>query len=413
MKKILFITPQLCFPPTDGGKQAQYYPIMAIGKVVETYSIMVNVDETKSSHYLGEASYEALKDRLQDLQIIERYNPNFQDRNVYKKFTEGLNWFCGLRPRCAQIFYSNEKKDWVMNYINHNKINIVCIEYPYMSELIDITRLQALGVKVVYLAHNVESILLQELYSQYPSWLKNILNIDVRKLENYEKKVLKQVDQVLAISKLDEEYMRNQLKISQVAYVPVLLPDIVDRWKGNVQADYMVFNGSMSFFPNYHGMKWLLEAIHDQFAKELSEFKIKITGKIPAQIREEFKKYPGVEFTGMLSSSELSKTLQNAKFAIIPILKGSGTKMKILELMAYGLPIITTSQGVQGFDCADQPLVVADSPGEFYRKMLMLATDDEACALYGGKARNFFENNFLDSGNVDKWVNQLVTGAGD
>jgi len=409
MKKILFITPQLCFPPTDGGKQAQYYPIMAIGERVETYSIMVNIDETKQSQYLREDSYGLLKNRLQDLQIIERYNPNFQDRNVYKKFTEGMNWFCGLRPRCAQIFHSNEKKEWVMEYVQRNKIDIVCIEFPYMSELIDITGLQASGVKVVCLAHNIESVLLQEIYSQYPYWLKNILDIDVRKLARYEKRVLKQVDLVLAISKLDEEYIRNQLEVSRVAYVPVLLPDIADRWSGNVQADYMVFNGSMSFFPNYHGMKWLLESIHSQLATDLPEFKIKITGKIPPHIRDEFKKYTSVEFTGMLSSAELSKTLQNAKFAIIPIVKGSGTKMKILELMAYGIPIITTTQGVQGFDCADQPLVVADSPDEFYHKMLMLAKDDQACTQHGAKAREFFEKNFLDCANVDKWVNQLVT----
>lgn len=409
MKKILFITPQLCFPPTDGGKQAQYYPIMAIGKILETYSIMVNIDETKPSQYLADHSYLALEKGLQDLQIIERYNPNFQGRNVYKKFTEGLNWLCGLRPRCAQIFHSPEKKEWVMKYISQNKIDIVCIEFPYMSELIDIIQLQGRGVKVVCLAHNVESVLLQEVYSQYPAWLNKILEIDVRKLAHYEESVLRQVDLVLAISKLDEEYIRDQLLVSRVAYVPVLLPDIADRWSGNVQADYMVFNGSMSFFPNYHGMKWLLESIHDQLATNLSEFTIKITGKIPAHIRDEFKKYASVEFTGMLSSDELSKTLQNAKFAIIPIVKGSGIKMKILELMAYGIPIITTTQGVQGFNSADQPLVIADSPGEFYNKMLMLAKDDEACIRHGAKSREFFEKNFLNSANVERWVNQFVT----
>ena len=407
MKKILFITPQLCFPPTDGGKQAQYYPIMAIGKKCDTYSIMVNIDETKQSKYLREDSYAAMKNRLKDLHIIERYNANFQDRTHYQKFTEGLDWLCGPRPRCAQIFHSTEKREWVMNYIDQFKIDVVCIEYPYMAELIDISGLQASGVKVVYLAHNVESVLLQELYSQYPSWKRMILNIDVRRLARYERKVLEQVDQVLAISKLDEEYIRSQ-GVPHVAYVPVLLPEIADRWTGNVQADYMVFNGSLSFFPNYHGMKWLLEAVHEQLATDLSTFKVKITGKVPIHIQKEFKKYTCVEFTGMLSIADLSLTLQNAKFAIIPIVKGSGIKMKILELMAYGIPIITTSQGVQGFALENQPLLVADSPKEFYDKILMLATDDQACTLHGAKARTFFEENFLDSTNVDKWVSKLV-----
>jgi glycosyltransferase involved in cell wall biosynthesis len=408
MKKILFITPQLCFPPTDGGKQAQYYPIMAIGEKIETYAIMVNIDETNSQQYVGTDSYLALKERLQELQIFERYNPKFQGRNTYGKVTEGLDWFCGLRPRCAQIFYSPEKKAKVMKYINDNNINIVCIEFPYMAELIDIPALQGRGVKVVCVAHNVESVLLQEVYSQHAPWLRNLLDIDVRKLVHYEKNVLRQVDLVLAISKLDEEYIRKEMQVPRVAYVPVLLPDRKERWSGDVQAKYMVFNGSLSFYPNYHGMKWLLEGIHEQLAKDLPEFTIKITGKVPAKIQDEFKKYTNVEFTGMLSSAQLTTTLQHAKFAIIPIVKGSGTKMKILELMAYGIPIITTSQGIQGFDVGNQPLVVADSPGEFYNKMLLLAKDDQACIVCGAKSRGFFEKNFLDGVNVDKWVKELV-----
>ena len=408
MNKILFITPQLCFPPTDGGKQAQYYPIMAIGEKIQTYSIMVNIDETAQSKYLHDHAYLAMKSRIKELQIIERYTPNLKDANIYKKFMQGITWLCGDKPRCAQIFHSDEKKNWVMHYINMNNIDIVCIEYPYMAELIDIDKLQRNGVKVVYLAHNIESVLLKELYSQYSFAIKTILDFDVRRLESYEKKIITQVDLVLAISKLDEEYIRNKLEVPRVAYSPVLMPDIAKRWNGAVQADYIVFNGSMSFYPNYHGMKWLLEDVYEKFAENMAELTIKITGNIPPHIASEFKKYKKVEFTGMLSSEELSTTLQNAKFAIIPIVKGSGTKMKILELMAYGIPIITTSQGVQGFDGEEQPLLVADCPGEFYNQMMMLAKDDQACIEHGAKAREFFEKNFLDSANVDKWINNLV-----
>ncbi|HEY9706926.1 MAG TPA: glycosyltransferase family 4 protein, partial [Oculatellaceae cyanobacterium] len=109
----------------------------------------------------------------------------------------------------------------------------------------------------------------------------------------------------------------------------------------------VVFTGSMDAFQNQRAGDYLLEQIWPLIARELPQSELFIVGKNPPA-RWLSIPDPRVRVTGKVES--VIPFLQDANVAIVPILDGSGTRFKILEAMACGVPVVSTPLGCQGID---------------------------------------------------------------
>jgi glycosyltransferase involved in cell wall biosynthesis len=91
---------------------------------------------------------------------------------------------------------------------------------------------------------------------------------------------------------------------------------------------------------------------------------------------EYIHQYPNIEFLGFVD--DLPSFYQNAKMAISPLLEGTGVKIKNIEAIEYGLPIVTTSIGAQGLErFINRGLLIADTPKNFAEAIIKLCNNDE------------------------------------
>lgn len=146
----------------------------------------------------------------------------------------------------------------------------------------------------------------------------------------------------------------------------------------------LVFTGSLRFTPNYEAMAWFLHEIYPLIKAEMPEAHLKISGDpgsrtLPAA--------PNVQLTGKLP--DVRSLLTSSAVSLAPIRSGGGTRLKILESMALGTPVVATSKGVEGLDVRDgEHLLIADSPTAFARAVLQILREP---SQVGEMVANAFE----------------------
>lgn len=408
-KKILFISPQLCFPPVDGGKQCLFYRILEISKHLETYAIFVNSDNLHG--YKSEQTYRQMKESVKELQVFERYNASIRyDSNLVKKLNQILLWFISKKPRRAQKYESDTVRQKVTQYIIDRNIEVVCLEFPWMFELIDIKALKIKGIKIICVIHNIEHLFFYE----NKDALGFSVNINLltyyegARVKKYEYDVFRQMDLVIGIADYDVEYVKKEIGLNNIVYSPTLFQLPQYSWSNNISSDYIVFPGSLLFYPNFEGIMWFLDNVFQYYTRKYPKITLKITGKTNPTIQKKIGKYQNVELTGFLSEQKLQELVVNSLFAIAPIFSGAGVKIKLLEAMSYGLPIITTPKGAQGIPYQDkEPFYVANNKDEFLEYMFLLSSDLNIRKKLGEKAKVFFELNYYDKENYHRWIDLL------
>jgi glycosyltransferase involved in cell wall biosynthesis len=119
-----------------------------------------------------------------------------------------------------------------------------------------------------------------------------------------------------------------------------------------------------------------------------------IAGRSPdPRVLKAAERVPGVTVTG--SVPDMRPYLWNSKLSIVPIRIGGGTRLKVYESMAAGLPVVSTTIGAEGLDYADgKDIVIADTPEAFASSCLRLLEDSRARNAVSANALSLVEDNF-------------------
>ncbi|MDU4961130.1 MAG: glycosyltransferase family 4 protein [Sporomusaceae bacterium] len=406
MSKILFVMPQLCFPPSDGGKQGLFHRILEISKKMDSYTFFINAASV--SNYAKEPTFQHFKKFASDVKVIDRYNASIRfDASFREKIKQVVKWLFSGKPRFAQIYQSACVRQNVTDYVKLHNIKIICIEFPYMFELIDLRMLKKMGCKVICVMHNIEHLYFRESKS-LPGFLNRInllTRYEEKRLKRYEYSVFRKMDLVIGVADSDVEFIKQETGLSNVIYQPTLLPPAETMWTNNQSSRYIVFPGSLSFYPNYQGIMWFLKEVFALYTKKHPDIVLKITGNVSDSVRAEISQFDNVELTGFLTKSQLDSLLVNCMFVVIPIFRGAGVKIKLIESMSYGLPIITTPRGAQGVPYGEcEPFYIARDGHEFMGQMHTLTTDQSLRYSMGEKAKQFFYENYYMENMVTKWI---------
>jgi glycosyltransferase involved in cell wall biosynthesis len=133
----------------------------------------------------------------------------------------------------------------------------------------------------------------------------------------------------------------------------------------------MIFTGSFRYRPNYEAMIWFTEFVLPLIQEQVPHVRLTITGD-PAGLP--LPDYQGVVQTGFVD--DLYPLIARSWVSVVPLLVGGGTRLKILEAMALGTPVVSTSKGTEGLEV--QPgkhLLIGDTPEEFARQTINLLGD--------------------------------------
>ena len=191
---------------------------------------------------------------------------------------------------------------------------------------------------------------------------------------------------------------REQELLARIApnYKPVrIVPNGIDfaeysRVAPNREAATLIFTGAFTYQANYEAMIWFLEHVYPLVRRAAPAVRLIITGDHAG------KPLPPAEnviLTGFID--DIKTAIAGATICVVPILQGGGTRLKILEAMALGTPVISTTKGAEGLDAVHgQHLLLADTPDDFAAAILGLLSDAAARENIAKNACRFVQQRY-------------------
>ena len=234
----------------------------------------------------------------------------------------------------------------------------------------------------------------------------------VRKiLETFlEKIVYRHANVVLTVSEKEKEclisYGIRRRKIEVIpngvdtkAFNPLLdVKHVRDRY-GLKNFNTIIFVGNMEYLPNQEAVQKIASEIAPKVQKDIANTKFLIVGRIAPKME-----MPSLTFSGVVEN--VAELLNASDIAIAPLLHGSGTRLKILEYFSCGLPVVSTTVGVEGLEVKNQVnVLIEDDMNEFAVKVTKLLKDGALSMRLGKAARELMLNKY----DWKKIVRQLNT----
>lgn len=191
----------------------------------------------------------------------------------------------------------------------------------------------------------------------------------------------------------EAEYINDMLGTSKAIAIKYFgfFNKIPKKHKGGIKQ--LIFVGSAAHMPNRDGVTWFIENVWPDIKKSYSNLQFKVVGDWTLEDSRELLR-PGIDFTGVLTEDELETVISTSDIGISPLRFGAGMKRKTLHYMSLGLPVVTTSFGIEGvFSGISQGIVLAESKSEWV-EAINLVNDESTRAELGFQARNFIQKEF-------------------
>jgi len=168
--------------------------------------------------------------------------------------------------------------------------------------------------------------------------------------------------------------------------------DEVTRLKG-LPSNSLFHIGAMNWKPNQEGIRWFLKECWPLIHVKYPEVKLVLAGReMPRWMLNTVM--TGVEIKGEVPDA--SQFMSENGIMIVPLFSGSGVRVKIIEAMALGKTVITTSVGAEGIMCEHKKnILIADTPDEFLEAVIGCYSDPNMTAQLGVNARQFIHDNHL------------------
>jgi len=249
------------------------------------------------------------------------------------------------------------------------------------------------SAKVVMRAHNVEHIIWERLHHSEKNPVRKIyLRLLAKRLKKFELNHLGELDAILPITKEDETVFRKLGCLIPLHVVPIgINPEEYNTTPD--ETEWCLFHlGSMDWMPNLEAVNWFLKNCWENIHKEIPFLKLYLAGRgFPKELME--ANFPGVFCEGEISDS--NNYMNRKQIMIVPLLSGSGMRVKIIQGMALGKTIISTTIGAEGIECTNKKnIMIADTPAEFLNAVKYCLSDKPTAIQLGKDARKLVEERY-------------------
>lgn len=202
---------------------------------------------------------------------------------------------------------------------------------------------------------------------------------NIFKLGFLEREAARQLDATVVCGPDDERFLRENVNESANIFV---LPNGCDPTFFDADAHQptprsdptWLFCGAMDYSPNVDGIGWYFNAVDRDVRAALPRRRVDIVGKNPLPAVRGYSGLPGVTVTGEVP--DVRPHYQSSWFQVVPLRIGGGTRLKIVESLSIGCPVVSTTIGAQGLELRHgEHILLADTPTEFASATVQLATD--------------------------------------
>jgi polysaccharide biosynthesis protein PslH len=350
---VLFITPMFPDPANSGGLQVTRERIRELATFTDVTVVAIGEGSISSSA----ACELGVKDAWSGGALRPRNPINYL-----------LSWFRGvplsiwrnMSPGFMSIVKDLRKTHWDYVYVDH------WLVWPA-------ARWFQASKRVLHL-HNAEHLLFSRAAQNYPFFVRLALTVEAKRVASYLRRVCAQSDEVHYLSESDRLESR---AIGCNTYDHVFHPSVaIQSLRHGCFGERILFAGTLSWQPNEEGLRWFLAEVRPLLPDTAI---VEIVGGEPnSQLLEISSRVEHCPVLWHGRVPEVDPYYRRASVFAAPLLSGSGIKIKILNALAYGLPVVTTSTGIEGFPTDwGSAIRVADSPEDFAEAIRELTADRE------------------------------------
>lgn len=375
--KILLVANKFPYPAKDGGSIATLNLARSLASLGHNVSLLaINT----SKHYTDPETVP--EDLSQLIRLISV--PVNTDINLWKL---GLNFLFSSLPYNAERFINREFNDLLFKLLKEDQFDIIQLEGLYLAPYLDTIR-AATSARIVMRAHNIEHEIWVRAERHEKGLKKKYLRHLTKRIRNMEIKYLNRYDAILPITSRDEQELV-KLGCTIPSHVVPMGINAEELKPDNSQMDYpSVFHiGALDWIPNQEGILWFFQQVWPKVIDKLPDIKFFLAGRnAPESIKS--LHYKNVIFLGEVDDAH--DFIRSKAIMIVPLLSGSGMRIKIIEGMALGRAIVTTSIGTEGIATTHgENILIADNPDDFAEMVIKLAENRKICLEIGENACKF------------------------
>jgi polysaccharide biosynthesis protein PslH len=373
--RVLLLTQVLPYPPDSGPKIKTYHVIKYLAQR-HRVTLVAFVRDTDKPEYI--AHLKTLCERVITVPIQRAASRDLIF--LGKSLLTGQPWMMlrderpEMRAALAELAATSQ-----FDIVHADQLNMGQYALPFPS-----------GRKVLDL-HNALWVLYKRMSEaqSFTNPMKYLLMRDWPLLKRYEAEMCRRFDAVTAVSEEDKAALIEAGAPSAMTVIPIAVdldsqPYIERQPKG----PHIIHIGTMYWPANINAINWFLDAIYPLIKARLPEVRCTLIGaRPPESIIERAKADPSLTVTGYVDDP--MPYLQDASMMIVPLKAGGGMRVKILNALAQGIPMVTTTVGCEGIAVTpDKDILIADEPAAFAEASLRLLTDADLNQRISQNGRN-------------------------
>ena len=393
--KILIISDALPYPPDSGAKIRVYNLIKRISHLCDI-SLVTLTQSTNNGQNIRE-----LKKYCKTVHTIQ-----LKRKSKLEHLPGLINYFIRGEPIENKFVFVNEMKDVISKLVENIHFDVIQIEHSYMAPYINILNQNTLKntVKILTL-HNLGYI---QCYRQFKIekdlFKKARYFLNWMLLKNWEPKFANKFDLCIVTSPTEKTSLKTANPLLKVGVIPngVDLNYYKPLPFDNKTQD-ILFIGKMDYTPNIDGVFYFCDKIFPIIKKSIPNSRFIIAGSnVPMKI-EELKKDSNIIVAGYVEDAR--PFYQQSVLSVVPLRAGSGTRLKILESMALGRAVVSTSIGCEGLEVKhNDTIIISDDPQDFAERVIELLGNKDLRKKISKNARNLVERNYCWDSIADKQI---------
>lgn len=385
---------QLCnkppFPPVDGGT-------MAMNSITQGL--------LRAGCELRVLTVETDKHPVRREQIPEEYLRQTRLESVYidlgvKPLPAAVAMLCGDSYHVKR-YISRDFSRRLVAILREQEFDVVHVESIFLTPYVPLIRRYS-KAKVILRAHNVEHLIwkrvAQSTRSHVKRWYLNHLSLTLRA---YELEHLSDYDGIVCITQGDAEYFRAAGIRKPITSIPFGIEPRA-ALSVPVEPNSLFHIGAMDWMPNQESIQWMLRDVWPVVHRQVPQAHLYLAGrKMPEELMQ--TRLDGVTVVGEVADA--MQFIAGKQINVVPLLSGSGIRVKIIEAMSVGKAVVTTTVGARGIDYTDgENLLIANTPSEFASQIKRLLDDPDYCRRVGEAASRLVAERY----DVERTANSLL-----
>ena len=370
--KVLFVTPEAPFPVLGGGAQR----IASLMEYATRRGAAVDLLSFAPCQPTGETVVR------QQWQIALPSN----SRSFAARVARNAGRFVrGVPPLIDRLAGFDAE---ISRTLAGQRYDVIFVEHFWLGPYVDVLR--PFSQSVICDLHNVESEFFRSL-SRAERWPERMAHGRFARLsEKLERQFLPRYSSALVTSHQDAARVAALAPRLPLTIFPNTIP-----WRAittEKRERALVFSGNMEYHPNQQAVAWFTKHVWPTLQPDLA-LRWRLVGMNPHAIARTVAGLDRVEITGPVTDAMAE--IERAQIAVVPLLSGSGTRVKILEAWAAGTPVVSTRIGAEGLPGRDgEHFLLADSPADFAAAIRQLLQDEILATRLSAAGRVLYENTF-------------------